>query len=76
MPCLNGAGFDPRPTKICPGRALATNSGTKLISESGHIFDLDWLLEIFTSDINQQRHDAICRSRSKNNIGRFFKDSV
>jgi ABC-type uncharacterized transport system permease subunit len=36
--------------------ALSTNSGTKLIDESGHIFNLDWLLEIFTSDIPGGRH--------------------
>ena len=27
---------------------LSTNSGTKLIEESGHIFGLNWLVEIFT----------------------------
>jgi simple sugar transport system permease protein len=31
--------------------ALSTNSGTKRIEESGHIFDLNWLLEIFTDEI-------------------------
>jgi general nucleoside transport system permease protein len=34
---------------------LSTNSGTKLIDESGHIFDLNWLLEIFTGDITKGR---------------------
>ena len=36
--------------------ALSTNSGTKLIDESGHIFNLNWLLEIFTPDIKGGRH--------------------
>ena len=35
--------------------ALSTNSGTKLISESGHIFNLNWVLEIFTRDILRGR---------------------
>ncbi len=35
--------------------ALSTNSGTKLIRESGQIFDLNWLVEIFTRDILRGR---------------------
>jgi ABC-type uncharacterized transport system permease subunit len=31
--------------------ALSTNSGTKLIESSGHMFDLTWVLEIFTRDV-------------------------
>ena len=34
---------------------LSTNSGTKLIEESGWIFDLNWLVEIFTRDIMRGR---------------------
>jgi simple sugar transport system permease protein len=34
---------------------LSTNSGTKLIEESGHIFGLNWLVEIFTRDILRGR---------------------
>jgi len=35
--------------------ALSTNSGTKLIEESGWIFDMNWLVEIFTRDILRGR---------------------
>jgi simple sugar transport system permease protein len=35
--------------------ALSTNSGTKLIEESGWIFDLNWVVEIFTRDILRGR---------------------
>lgn len=35
--------------------ALSTNSGTKFIEESGWIFDLNWLVEIFTRDILRGR---------------------
>jgi general nucleoside transport system permease protein len=31
--------------------ALSTNSGTKRIEESGHIFNLNWFMEIFTGEI-------------------------
>jgi len=31
--------------------ALTTSSGTKLIEESGHMFDLNWFMEIFTGEI-------------------------
>jgi ABC-type uncharacterized transport system permease subunit len=34
---------------------LSTSSGTKTIAESGHIFDLNWLLELFTPDIKGGR---------------------
>ncbi len=34
---------------------LSTNSGTKLIEESGWIFDLNWLVEIFTREILRGR---------------------
>lgn len=34
---------------------LSTNSGTKLISESGQIFDLNWFVELFTRDILRGR---------------------
>ena len=35
--------------------ALSTNSGTKLIEESGWIFDMNWCVEIFTRDILRGR---------------------
>jgi simple sugar transport system permease protein len=35
--------------------AISTNSGTKLIEESGWIFDLNWAVEIFTRDILRGR---------------------
>jgi simple sugar transport system permease protein len=34
---------------------LSTSSGTKLIAESGRIFDLNWLPELFTRDILRGR---------------------
>ncbi|HZB42845.1 MAG TPA: ABC transporter permease [Ilumatobacter sp.] len=34
---------------------LSTNSGTKIIAESGHIFDLTAVLEIFTPDVGGGR---------------------
>src|ERR687897_2971522 len=34
---------------------LSTNSGTKIIAESGHIFDLRAVLEIFTPDVGGGR---------------------
>jgi ABC-type uncharacterized transport system permease subunit len=34
---------------------LSTNSGTKEIAESGHIFGLNWLVEFFTRDILRGR---------------------
>ena len=39
---------------------LSTNSGTKLIAESGHIFDLNWLVEIFTRDIRGAVSSVAC----------------
>jgi ABC-type uncharacterized transport system permease subunit len=34
---------------------LSTNSGTKLIEDSGHIFEMTWFVEIFTRDILRGR---------------------